>query len=190
MGDAGMRFLIGGGWQKYLVRPSLQMGINDWLDLFGGLGFFYTVQDSVSNILEIRPWLGARLYWYWDIFSKIRFSNYTRVEDRFVIDTQDSGTSNNVRFRNKIDSRIPITDHYFGDKILYLMVSFEFFLETGEIDELFPDDIRVGGGLGYKFNYNWRIESYIYFFLFKDSAGSDYSRTDRVWRLTLKHFID
>jgi len=190
MGDAGMRFLIGGGWQKYLVRPSLQMGISDWLDLFGGLGFFYTVQDSVSNTLEIRPWIGARLYWYCDTFSKIRFTNYTRVEDRFVIDTQDSGTSNSVRFRNKIDARIPITDHYFGDQIFYLMASFEFFLEAGEVDELFPDDIRVGGGLGYKFNYNWRIESYLYFFLSKDSAGSDYSRTDRVWRLTLKHFID
>jgi len=46
MGDAGLRFLIGGGWEKYIVRPSLQKGVKDWLDLFGGLGFFYTVQEG------------------------------------------------------------------------------------------------------------------------------------------------
>ena len=104
MGDAGYRFLIGGGWQKYLVRPSLQKGIKDWLDLFGGLGFFYTVQEGLSNTLEIRPWIGARVYLYWDTFRKIRFSDFFRIEDRFIINTQSSGTSNSIRFRNKTDA--------------------------------------------------------------------------------------
>ena len=190
MGDAGMRFLIGGGWEKYIVRPSLQKSVNEWLALFGGIGLFLTVQDSISNTLEIRPWIGAKVFWYWDTFSKIRFSDYFRIEDRIVINTQSSGSDNSVRFRNKIAARIPITDHYFADQILYVMFSFEFFLEAGEIDELFPDDVRLGGGLGYKHNYYWRIEFYSYVFLSKDTAESRFSQTDQVWQLTLKHYID
>jgi hypothetical protein len=190
MGDAGFRFLVGGGWEKYIVRPSIQKSINEWLNLFGGLGFFFTAQEGLSNTLEIRPWIGARVYWYWDTLSKIRFSNYFRIEDRFVINTQSSGTDNSVRFRNKIDARIPISDHYFSDKILYLMLSFEFFLDAGEIDELYADNIRLGGGLGYKFNYNWRIEFYFYAFRSQDTATSGFTTTDQVWRLTLKHYID
>jgi len=190
MGDAGLRFLIGGGWQKYLARPSLQKGVKDWLDLFGGLGFFYTVQEGLSNTLEIRPWIGARVYLYWDTFSKIRFSDYFRIEDRFIINTQSTGTSNSVRFRNKIDARIPITNRYLEDNVLYAMVSFEFFLDAGDVEEFYADKIRLGGGLGYKFNYNWRVEAYFYGFRSQDTATDDFTKTDQVWRLTLKHYID
>ena len=190
MGDAGYRFLVGTGWQKYLARPSLQKGIKDWLDVFGGLGFFYTIQDGLSNTLEIRPWVGARAYLYWNTFSKIRFSDYFRIEDRFIINTQSSGTSNSIRLRNKIDARIPITDRYLEDNVLYAMLSFEFFLDGGDVEELFPDKIRLGGGLGYKFNYNWRVEAYFYVFESQASAASGFTTTDQVWRLALKHYID
>jgi len=190
MGDAGYRFLVGGGWQKYLVRPSLQKGIKDWLDLFGGLGFFYTVQEGLSNTLEIRPWIGARVYLYWDTFRKIRFSDLFRIEDRFVINTQSSGTSNSIRLRNKTDARIPITDHYLDDEVLYAMLSFEFFIEGGDIQELFSDKIRLGVGLGYKFNYNWRVEFYFYGFRSQDTATSGFAVTDHIWRLVLKHYVD
>jgi len=190
MGDAGLRFLIGGGWQKYLVRPSLQKGIEDWLDVFGGLGFFYTAQEGLSNTLEIRPWIGARFYLYWDTFRKIRFSDFIRIEDRFIINTQSTGTSNSLRFRNKTDARIPITHHYLEDEVLYAMLSFEFFLDGGDVEELYADKIRLGAGLGYKFNYNWRIEGYFYGFRSQDTATHDFTKTDQVWRLTLKHYID
>ena len=190
MGDAGYRFLVGTGWEKYIVRPSLQKGIKDWLDLFGGLGLFYTVQEGLSNTLEIRPWIGARVYLYWDTFSKIRFSNYFRIEDRFIINTQSSGTSNSIRLRNKIDARIPITDRYLEDNVLYAMLSFEFFIDGGDVEELYPDKIRLGGGLGYKFNYNWRVEAYFYVFESQDTGTPGFTTTDQVWRLALKHYID
>lgn len=190
MGDAGYRFLIGGGWQKYLVRPSLQKGIKDWLNLFGGVGLFYTVQEGLSNTFEIRPWIGARVYLYWDTFRKIRFSDYFRIEDRFVINTQSSGTSNSIRLRNKTDVKFPITAHYLDDGVLYAMLSFEFFIEGGDLQELFADKIRLGGGLGYKFNYNWRVEFYFYGFKSQDTATSGFTTTDNVWQLTLKHYVD
>jgi hypothetical protein len=190
MGDAGFRFLVGGGWQRYIVRPSLQKSINEWLSLFGGLGFFFTAQKEISNTLEIRPWIGARLYWYWETISKIRFSNYTRIEGRFVINTQSSGTDISSRFRNKIDARIPITNRYFTDDLLYLMLSFEFFLEAGEIAELFADNIRLGVGLGYKFDYHWRVQFYFYGLRSQDTTTSGFTVTDQVWRLTVKHYID
>ena len=190
MGDAGYRFLIGGGWKKYIVRPSLQKGIIEWLDLFGGLGLFFTVQDGLSNTLEIRPWVGARVYLYWDTVRKIRFSDYFRIEDRFIINTQSSGTSNSIRLRNKIDARIPITDHYFSDEIFYTMLSFEFFIDGGDVEELFADKIRLGVGLGYKFNYTWRVEFYFYGFRSQDTATTGFTVTDHVWKLTLKHYVD
>ena len=182
MGDAGFRFLVGGGWKKYIVRPSLQKGINEWLDLFGGLGFFYTVQKGLSNTLEIRPWIGARVYWYWDTFRKLRFSDYFRIEDRFVINTQSSGTSNSIRLRNKISASIPITAHYLDDGVLYAKLSFEFFNDWRDNYELFADKIRLGGGLGYKFNYNWRVEFYFYAFESKNTATSGFTTTDQVWQ--------
>jgi hypothetical protein len=190
MGDAGYRFLVGGGWEKYIIRPSLQKGIKDWLNLFGGIGFFYTVQEGLSNTLEIRPWIGAKVHLFWDTFRKIKFSDYFRIEDRFVINTQSSGTSNSIRLRNKTAATIPITDHYLDDGVLYAKLSFEFFIDGGDVDELFADKIRLGGGLGYKFNYNWRVEFYFYGFESKNTTTSGFSTTDQVWQLTLKHFVD
>ncbi len=190
MGDAGYRFLVGGGWEKYTIRPSLQKGIKDWLNLFGGIGFFYTVQEGLSNTLEIRPWIGARVDLYWDTFRKIEFSDYFRIEDRFVINTQSSGTSNSIRLRNKTAATIPITDHYLDDGVLYAMLSFEFFIDGGDVDELFADKIRLGGGLGYKFNYNWRVEFYFYGFRSQDTTTSGFTTTDQVWQFTLKHFVN
>ena len=190
MGDAGYRFLVGGGWEKYIVRPSLQKGVNDWLDLFGGVGFFYTVQEGLSNTFEIRPWIGAKVHLYWDTFRKIKFSDYFRIEDRFVINTQSSGTSNSIRLRNKIIAGIPITAHYLDDGVLYAKLSFEFFIDGGDVDELFADKIRLGVGLGYKFSYNWRVEFYFYGFRSQDTATSGFTTTDQVWQFTLKHFVD
>jgi hypothetical protein len=190
MGDAGYRYLVGGGWEKYLIRPSLQKSINKWLELFGGVGFFYTVQTGLSNTLEIRPWVGAKINWYWDTFSKIGFSNFFRIEDRFVINTQSSGTSNSVRLRNKITAKIPVTNHYFVDHIIYAMLSIEFFLDGGDLKELYADKIRLGAALGYKINYTWRVEFYFYEFRSQNTATSGYTTTDQVWQLTIKHYID
>ena len=70
------------------------------------------------------------------------------------------------------------------------MLSFEFFLDGGDVEELFADKIRLGLGLGHKFNYNWRVEFYFYGFRSQDTATHDFTKTDQVWRLTLKHYID
>jgi len=190
MGDAGYRFQVGGGWEKYLIRPSLQKSINKWLELFGGIGFFYTVQAGLSNTLEIRPWVGVKADWYWDSFRKIGFSDFLRIEDRFVINTQSSGTSHSVRLRNKISVKIPITNHYFVDHTLYAMLSVEFFLDGGDIKELYADKIRLGAALGYKFNYTWRVEFYFYEYRSENTATSGFTTTDQVWQLILKHYID
>jgi len=188
-GDVGYRNRFSAReWNQFIARGSVLYRYKSWLSLFGGFGFFFTDLKEITNTLEIRPWIGAMFILNADLFSQTRFTNLTRIEDRFVINTQESGTSNDIRLRNRTDVRIPINNYLFVDNTVYLRFEIEVFTNTKNITEQLADKLRVAAGIGYKFNYEWRIEIDFYVQRLKNTTEAGFSITDNIWRFGLRHY--
>ena len=60
-GDQGTRGIVSNEeWTLIYVRPSVRYVSRSWISLHGGVGFFYTDQESIGYRFEIRPWAGAK----------------------------------------------------------------------------------------------------------------------------------
>lgn len=190
-GDLGYRKRFSRNkWNQYILRGSVLYSYRSWLRLFGGLGFFFTTKKNITNTLELRPWLGAQFIVGVNLFSYIRFTNLTRIEDRFVIKTQESGTNNALRLRNQTNMEIPVTNHILIDNTFYLKFEIEFFSSSFNISEQSADRIRLGGGFGYKFNYAWRAEFYYYAHRTKNTFEGGREKTDNILRLSVWHYLE
>jgi hypothetical protein len=190
-GDVGYRNqLSSSDWNQFIIRGSALYSYKSWLGLYGGLGFFFIAQKEITNTLEIRPWIGAKFIVSVDFLSHIRFTNFTRLEDRFVINTQESGKSNDLRLRNRTDMRIPVTNYLLVDNTFYLRFEIEFFTSSINIVEQFADRIRFGAGVGYKFNYGWRAEFHYYANQTKNTVEDGLLKTENIWRLSVRHYLE
>jgi hypothetical protein len=190
-GDLGYRNRFSTSeWNQFIARGNFLYRYKSWLSLFGGFGFFFTAQSEITNTLEIRPWVGFKFIVFVDFLSHIRFTNFTRIEGRFVINTQESGSSADPRFRNRTDMRIPITNYLFVDNTLYTRFEVEFFTSSVNIIEQSADRIRLGVGLGYKFDYVWRVEFHYYVHLGNNEALGGFDQTESIWRVSVRHYLE
>jgi hypothetical protein len=190
-GDIGYRNqLSSNDWNQFIVRGSALYSYQSWLGLYGGLGFFFTAQKEITNTLEIRPWIGAKLIYSVDFIGHIRFTNFTRIEGRYVVNTQESGSEFDPRLRNRTDMRIPITNYLLVDNTLYARAEIEFFTSNINIQEFSSDRIRFGAGLGYKFSYDWRVELHYYVHKTKDTVHGGLKKTENIWRLSVRHYLE
>jgi hypothetical protein len=189
-GDLGYRNRFSASeWNQFIARGSVLYRYKSWLSLFGGFGFFFTDIKEITNTLEIRPWIGSMFILNADLFSQTRFTNLTRIEERFVINTQESGTSNDIRLRNRTDVRIPINNYLFVDNTVYLRFEIEVFTNTKNITEQLADKLRLAVGIGYRFTYEWRIEIDFYVQRLKNTTDAGFSVTDNIWRFGLRHYL-
>lgn len=190
-GDLSYRTrLVSNEWDQYVARGNFLYQYEPWLGLYGGLGLFFTAQKVITNTLEIRPWAGASFSVNVDFIRNIRIKNLTRLEVRFVINTQTSGNTIDPRLRNRTDARIPINNFLFVDNTLYARLEIEFFTSTLNIKEQISDRIRIAAGVGFKFNYQWRVEFNYYVQRGKNTAEEEFTITDNIWRLIVRHYLD
>jgi hypothetical protein len=190
LGDASYRRnLTASDWNQFLIRGSAFHSSKSWLGLYAGMGIFFTTQKEITNTLEIRPWIGGKLIFNIDFLSSVRITNFSRIEMRYVINTQASGTSNDIRFRNRTDMRIPITNYSLKDNTLYLMFEIEFFTNSIKILEQSADKIRLGAGIGYKINYSWRVEFLYNANRLKNTAQGRDTKTANIWRFHTRHYL-
>lgn len=91
----------------YFGFPQVGYGVNKWLELGGGLRTIYTFNESKSDTLEMRPWIGARLNiqdpWKWHIY------NYVRLEYRDTLTLDTSRWSDTFRLRSRLGVEVPLT---------------------------------------------------------------------------------
>ena len=161
-GDGGARYQ----WQhpKWVagyIRPAIRLHspLGRPVEARGGLGVFYNANEDASNTLEIRPWLGALLKW--PRIGFITLSSYVRLEER-IVDTIDEESWNAAtRFRYRIATKFPLSREA-RKQYFFIPCSFEWFFNVGQqVENVYPDRMRIDAGLGYIFSYVYTAEFHV-----------------------------
>ena len=93
--------------------------------------------------------------------SRVSLRNRTLLEFRDVIYLVGDTSSTSWRLRDRIESRVAINHPTFEhNQLLYFIGDFEGLLNPAEApDERFLDKFILTLGLGFRFDYTWRIEA-------------------------------
>jgi len=148
-----------GNWDRIGIQPAVDYHLARWADLLTQVQVDYVYQYANVNTLEIRPAVGIRLFWL--PTSRVSLRNRTLLEFRDVIYLVGDTSSTSWRLRDRIESRIAINHPTFEhNQLLYFIGDFEGLLNPeGAPDERFLDKFVLTLGLGFRFDYTWRIEA-------------------------------
>ncbi len=141
-------------------KPGVEWSAGSIVDLTGGIGFYYTMQEIIPNSFELRLWQGVKVHW--PTMGRFNIDHYARLEQRFnhslgIIDPW----SIVMRSRYRLNVIFPINNPGIIDRTLYMRVNAELFWDMGKsIEERFVNKNRYAMGLGYRFNPKWRLELY------------------------------
>jgi hypothetical protein len=153
-GDVGYRVqLESGGFQRLVVRPNARYRFSERVSVEGGLGSFYTWNEGVANLWELRPWLGASAVW-----PRLPFElqHVARLEGRFEYETREWGTQASVRLRYRLRA-----SHRWGGKadqgrFWRLLGSVELFRSLGEEEGVANELMRLVAGVERGLGTAWR----------------------------------
>jgi len=167
----------------YLGWPAASYSPNHWLQIWGGLVGLYTNNESSSDKLELRPFVGAKLFLpneaKWNIY------NFTRYEYRAIRDhdTRDWNTIQRIRSRFGIEFPLTSRERAWKPGTFYGLADVEPYYR---FDKGIVDLFRVRGGISYVLNDRIRFE-FIYHAQFTRPTGSSgLEYTDNIFRLNIK----
>ena len=160
---------------NYTLSKSVQL----WAGLIGT----YTDNQNSADKLELRPFIGPKLFlpndWKWNIYNFTRYE-YRSIQDR---DTHDWTGIHRLRSRFGVEFPLASREKAWQPKTWYGLVDVEPFyrFDRGTIDPF-----RVRGGVAYIVSPRVRME-FIYHAQFTRPAGSSgLEYTDNIFRLNIK----
>lgn len=167
----------------YFGFPQLELKINQWVRLNGGLRSIYTNNKEVSDTLELRPWFGATLNisnpWKWHLY------NYVRFEYRDEVNLDDGTWLNSFRLRSRFGVGIPFAqrERAWKSKTWYGLADVE---PQYRFDKRKIDPVRVRGGIGYIFTDRLQLEI-IYGAQFVNGDTGGWQHTGNGLRMNLRY---
>ena len=173
------------GYQTYYLGwPCATYTPKPWMQIWGGLIGAYTNNEDKSDLLEIRPFAGAKLF----LPNKLKWNiyNFTRFEYRALQDRETSDWNNYSRLRVRFGVEFPLTkrEKAFQPRTLYGLADIEPYFR---FDNNWVDPMRIRGGIGYVMkSLPIRIE-FIYHAQFTQpdkESGLRYS--DNIYRINIK----
>ena len=186
--------LTGFGYLGYVNNPDKEYqtaylgygasySFNRSVQLWGGLIGTYTANEHSADKLELRPFIGPKLFlpndWKWNIY------NFTRYEFRDIQDRDTHDWTGYSRLRSRFGVEFPLTsrENAWQPKTWYALADVEPFyrFDRGTIDPF-----RVRGGIGYIVSSRVRVE-FIYHAQFtRPTGGSGLEFTDNIFRINIK----
>jgi len=150
-GDVGARTELGAqGWGRFVVRPGVRgpVGLFRWS---GGVGAFYTKNESFSDRIEIRPFQGIAATW--PSRRVLGLDHYLRLEERLEWGGA-AGSDLALRLRYRLETRyaLPGTP---GNAIWRVRANGEAFLTVAGDAGQFNETVRLGLGIGREFGAAW-----------------------------------
>ena len=167
----------------YFGWPVASYSINRWVQLWGGLVALYTDNEDSADKLELRPFVGPKLFLpneaKWNIY------NFTRYEYRAIRDSDTHDWNEIHRLRSRFGVEIPLTsrERAWQAKTFYGLADVEPYYRFDR-DQI--DPLRLRAGLGYVLNDRVRLE-FIYHAQYTHPDGdSGLEYTDNIYRLNIK----
>jgi hypothetical protein len=147
-----------GNWDKIGVQPSVEVGLARWAELLTQVQVDYVYQALDVNTLELRPSVGLKLIAVPS--SRVILRNRTLLEWRDLIYLVGNTNSTSWRLRDRIEGRVALNHRSFDqNRLLYSISDVEGLLNLDTApDERFLDRFIFTLGLGFRFDYTWRLE--------------------------------
>ncbi len=156
---------------------------NKEVQLWGGLIGTYTDNKNSADKLELRPFIGPKVFlpndWKWNI------SNFPRYEFRDIEDRDTHQWTGIHRLRSRFGVEIPLSggDKAWQPKTWYTLLDVEPFYR---FDKGTIDPFRARAGIAYILSDRIRME-FIYHAQFtRPSSGGGLQFTDNIFRLNIK----
>jgi len=152
-GDVGVRTELGEqGWGRVVVRPTIRgpVGQFRWS---GGIGGFFTGNESVANRFEIRPFQGIAATW--PRRRIFHLEHYVRLEERFEWETDTWSLDASLRFRYRFQTRYSFSGPLENAAWQVLLHAEVFATVAGNAGQ-FDEKVRIGVGLERAFGAAWR----------------------------------
>ena len=152
-GDIGVRTeLRERGWGRVVVRPSIRgpVGSFRWS---GGIGGFFTGNETAADRIEIRPFQGIAATW--PRRRIFHLEHYVRVEERFEWETDGWSLDASLRFRYRVQTRYSFSGPLENASWQVLFHAEGFLTVAGNAGQ-FDEKVRIGAGLERAFGSGWR----------------------------------
>jgi hypothetical protein len=172
------------GYQTYYLGwPCATYTPKKWVQIWGGLIGAYTDNETKANLLELRPFTGAKFFLpnsiNWNIY------NFTRYEYRALQDQETKDWNNYSRLRVRFGVEMPFSK---GEKAwtpghFYGLADVEPYIR---FDKGLVDPLRIRGGIGYIMKSAPLRVELIYHMQYTNPDGSGLKYTDNIFRLNIK----
>ena len=167
----------------YLGFPGANYSLNRVAQLWGGVFYTYTDNASAADKLEVRPFVGVKLFLpnrlKWHIYDFTRFE-FRQIQDR---NTRDWSSIN--RLRNRLGVEVPLTsrEKAWQPKTWYALADAELFYR---FDRDVIDPLRLRGGIAYIVNGRFTVEAIYHGQYTRPAGSSSLQYTDNIFRLNIK----
>lgn len=176
-------------WIRTSFKPGAEWSAGNIVDLSGGMGFYYTVQEIIPNSFELRPWQGVKVHW--PTLGRFSFDHYGRLEQRFNHSADPvEQWSSVLRGRYRLNVIFPINHSGIIDNTFFMRLNAEIYWNMGSsIEERFVNKNRYAMCLGYRFNLNWRLE--LYYMAEQSQAFSQegFNVNSHIFQVSLKTYV-
>ena len=129
------------------IRPSIEFKRQVLYSFRGGIGLFYTINSQTNNTFEFRPWQGFRLNW--PNINRVRIVHYVRLEERFTNFLNGGESAFTLKFRYKLQTKIPLNNPSMTKGTYYAKISAEIFADLALVNKSTNNDrnrFELGGG--------------------------------------------
>ena len=185
------------GWSTLDVTPKAEFARGRWFDVVGELHLGRTRQTDQQDSWEVTPRIGLRFHVLSNVADDLRkerqprrrlvLRNFVRVEWRNLYYSDNTPQSSTVRYRDRIEMLFPVNrSRIIDDGVLYGSADVEWFWSPQDVPERFANKQRVRAGMGYRWNYAWRLETLFVWDRSRDSAENDFSTVDSALDVRLR----
>ena len=184
-------------WATLDVTPKTEYARGKWFDIVGELHLGRTRQTDALDSTEVTPRVGFRLHLLSNIVSdmikerqprrRLVLRNFARVEWRNLYYSDSTPHSSTVRYRDRVELLFPVNrPRVTDDGVVYGSADVEWFWTHQNPQERFANKQRVRIGVGYRWNYAWRLETLYIWDRSRDSSQSGFTINDSVVDIRLR----
>ena len=177
-------------WRSVDLQLTPEYAISEHVDVMAGVFGGKTLQDESITSSEIREMIGARIHF--TPHKKILTRLLVRLEQRNMLEEEANNWEHSTRSRFRAETLTPLNKKtmFEGDNLLYLILDAETFIVDEDVEERFANRFRMRSGLGYRINYNFRVEFVYTLQESKNTIEGDFYTSDHIFRFRLKHFLN
>jgi len=176
-------------WRGLDLQVTPGYSITQHIDVMGALYVGDVFQNQSLSTFEVREMVGARVHFTPN--KRLLTRVLIRYEQRNLKNQQEDTWQHVVRPRVRLETVFPINKKsmHAGDQLWYTIFYGEWFFNDKDVDERFANRFRLSTGLGYRINYNFRIEFMYTLQESRNTAEDNFYTADHIFRFRLKQYL-